>query len=88
MGFFILIYKQMERNSICSNPWCKAPFTFFDGDLQNIDGRLQEPKHCKKCQSFNTELSGGVTWQDREYEGDRYTNEPHQIRYKVTNFKL
>jgi hypothetical protein len=74
----------MERTKNCSNQWCKAPFTF--NDLELIDG--QEPKTCKKCQSFDTELSGGVTWQEREYEGSRYTNEPHQITYKVTNFKL
>jgi hypothetical protein len=74
----------MEMTKICSNQWCKARFSFSNSDL--IDG--QEPKTCKKCQSFDKELSGGVTWQDREYEGNRYTNEPHQITYKVTNFKL
>lgn len=46
------------------------------------------PKTCNKCKSFNNELSGGVTWKDREYEGDRFDNKPHQMQYKVTNYKL
>lgn len=78
----------MERKSICSNPWCKGTFTFNDNDLINVDGVLEEPKQCKKCLSFSNDLSGGVTWQERQYEGDKYTNEPHQIKYRVTNFKL
>jgi hypothetical protein len=45
------------------------------------------PSVCKKCKSFDTELSGGVEWKDKEYEGDIWDG-PHQIKYKVTNFKL
>lgn len=88
MGFFILIYTIMLRTTICSNPWCKAQFNFNEGEFVDVDGKLQEPKQCKKCMSFNSDLSAGVTWQEREYEGERYTNEPHQIRYKITNYKL
>ena len=78
----------MERTSVCNNPWCKATFSFTENDFIDIDGKLEEPKQCKKCFSFSNELSAGVTWQERQYEGARYTNEPHQIKYSVTNFKL
>lgn len=78
----------MLRDAICKNPWCKAKFYFNEDELVNLEGKLEIPKECKKCLSFNNELSSGVTWQDREYEGERYTNETHQIRYKITNFKL
>lgn len=47
-----------------------------------------KPSFCNKCKSFDSELSGGVTWEDREYEGDRVDNKAHPINYKVTNFKL
>jgi hypothetical protein len=46
------------------------------------------PKTCNKCRSFDTELSGGVEWKDKEYEGSRFDGMPHRISYKVTNFKL
>ena len=49
---------------------------------------MSEPKVCKKCLSFDKELSGGIEWVDKSYEGNRFDNEPHQIRYKVTNYKL
>lgn len=49
---------------------------------------MSEPKVCKKCLSFDNELSGGIEWIDKSYEGNRFDNEPHQIRYKVTNYKL
>lgn len=88
--------------TVCSNPWCKATFTFTDDDMiivekpvrnSKIDSILDndiekmEPKVCKKCSSFNNELSAGIEWKDKEYEGDRFDGMPHQIRYKVTNYK-
>jgi hypothetical protein len=91
-----------ELKSICKNPWCKATFIYTENDMvivkddkrsSKIDEVLNEvnkvvPKVCHKCKSFDSELSGGVTWEDREYEGDRVDDKPHQIRYKVTNFKI
>ncbi len=77
-----------EFKSVCSNPWCKSHFTYTERDYINIEGELREPKICKKCKSFETELSGGIEWTDKTYEGPRFDNQPHQIRYKVTNFKL
>jgi hypothetical protein len=92
-----------EMKTVCINPWCKATFRFTEEDMivvdngtrnSKIDSLLDEevqkiePKVCKKCQSFNNELSNGVEWKDKEYEGDRFDGKSHQFRYKVTNYKL
>ena len=77
-----------EFTLICSNPWCKATFTFTENDYIKVDGEVKQPKTCKKCRSFETELSGGIEWTDKTYEGSRFDDQPHEIRYKVTNFKL
>ena len=45
------------------------------------------PTNCNKCKSFDTELSGGVEWKDRTYDGSRFDDMPHEIKYKVTNYK-
>jgi hypothetical protein len=55
--------------------------------MTDIDGVKFPPRTCPKCRSFDTELSGGVTWTDKEYEGDRFDGLPHEIKYKVTNFR-
>lgn len=90
----------MENSTVCQNPWCKATFFYKEEDMIDIteniknhklDGDSQNkipPRTCKKCQSFNNELSGGVSWSQKEYEGSRFDNMPHQIKYKVTNYKL
>lgn len=72
---------------ICENPWCKGGFNYTSNDIQVIDGEEVRPKQCPKCISFSTELSGGVTWTDKNYEGSIYDDGPHQIKYRVTNFK-
>jgi len=74
--------------NICKSPWCKAHFEYFENEIIVVDGNGVVPTTCPKCRSFDTELSGGVTWTDKEYEGSRFDGTPHQIRYKVTNFKL
>jgi phage FluMu protein Com len=58
--------------------------------IDNVLGEVQKvaPKECPKCKSFATELSGGVEWNTREYEGSRFDGMSHQIKYKVTNYKL
>jgi hypothetical protein len=93
----------MERLiKTCENPWCKAHFYYTEADMIEvksdsrsfkIDNVLDEvqkvaPRECPKCRSFATELSGGVEWKDKEYEGSRFDGMPHQIKYKVTNYKL
>lgn len=71
-----------EFRTVCSNPWCKATFIFTENDVK--DG--VQPTKCDKCNSFNNELSAGVTWSDKKYEGDRFDGMPHQMTYKVRNF--
>jgi hypothetical protein len=91
-----------EFRSVCRNPWCKAHFIYTENDMvvvkddkrsSKIDETLDEsnkvaPMVCNKCRSFDSELSGGVEWKDKEYEGSRFDGMPHSISYKVTNFKL
>ena len=76
------------NTSVCKNPWCKSHFTYKEHErLEQEDGQMIPPNECSKCRSFNNELSGGVTWSDKEYEGSRFDGMPHQIKYKITNFK-
>ena len=90
-----------QMKSTCKNPWCKATFFYkeedmiiLNSDMRNskIDNVLDEvekipPSVCPKCKSFETELSNGIEWKNKEYEGSRFDGMPHQIRYKVTNYK-
>lgn len=76
------------ETEICKSPWCKATFFYHETEMVEIDGKIHPPKNCPKCRSFDSEMSGGVTWTDKEYEGSRFDGTPHEIRYKVTNFKL
>jgi len=89
-----------QLKSICRNAWCKATFVYRQEDMipvnpdskisknESTDGiEMKAPLYCYKCKSFDTELSGGVEWKDKEYEGSRFDGMPHQVRYKVTNFK-
>jgi hypothetical protein len=94
----------MEQfTGVCKNPWCKATFFYTENDfvivknethrankINQVLGEEQKeaPKFCKKCQSFDKELSGGVTWKEKQYEGSRFDGLPHQIKYKVTNYRL
>jgi hypothetical protein len=88
MGFLFYIYYMEIFNSICQNPWCKGQYSYTENDFVKTEDGLEPPKQCKKCKSFATELSGGVEWKDKTYEGDRWdNNRPHQITYKVTNYK-
>ena len=73
--------------SVCKNPWCKAHFTYKDSDMLEQDGEMIPPSECSKCRSFNNELSGGIEWKDKEYEGSRFDGMSHQIKYKITNYK-
>lgn len=73
-----------QYRAICKNAWCKSTFLYTENDI--IDNCA--PSQCNKCKSFNDDLSGGVEWKDKEYEGSRMDGMPHQIKYKVTNFKL
>lgn len=88
--FFLYIHKTSEQNmlnAICRNPWCKASFPFCEEDMTEVGGVMVDPKECPKCKSFNEEMSGGVAWTDKQYEGDRFDGMPHQIKYRVTNYR-
>ena len=65
---------------VCNNPWCKATF-----DFQTSEENVEYPKICHKCNSFENELSGGITWKDKEYEGSRWDG-AHQISYKIKKY--
>jgi len=58
--------------------------------IDNVLNEVQKlpPSECPKCRSFATELSGGVEWKEKTYEGSRFDGMSHQIKYKVTNYKL
>lgn len=56
-------------NSICKNPWCRAPYS-FEGEMP--------PGECPKCKSFSKDLSGGVSWADRKYNEPK-TDNPYGI---------
>jgi hypothetical protein len=88
MGFFFYIYSMEIFNLVCSNPWCKAHFSYTELNFIKTEEGLIHPKECLKCKSFSEEMSGGVEWKDKTYEGSRFDDKPHEIKYKVTNYKL
>lgn len=65
---------------VCSNPWCKAHFTYPVNDDELY------PSVCNKCESFDKLLSNGVTWETKQYEGSRMDGMPHSFRYKINKF--
>ncbi len=67
------------ESKVCSNPWCKGIFNYSISENGDI------PKVCPKCQSFDNELSGGVTWKEKQYEGSRWDG-PHQMSYKIKKY--
>ena len=72
---------------ICKSPWCKGRFEYEEYEMvTDENGNKIPPKYCQKCKSFETELSGGVEWKNKEYEGNRWDGTPHQISYKVKKY--
>lgn len=69
-----------EITAICNNPWCKAHFSYIPNE------GVERQVVCNKCKSFNNELSGGVTWVEKTYEGDRFDGMPHEFSYKIKNY--
>jgi hypothetical protein len=78
--------KMKELTAVCKNPWCKATFTYTENDIVEKDGKKIRPTICHKCHSFDCELSGGVSWEERTYEGDPWQG-AHSVKYKVTTYK-
>lgn len=76
----------MER-TVCKNPWCKGTFEYKESDMvDSDDGRKIPPPQCPKCSSFANELSGGIEWKEKKYEGSRFDGQSHQISYKVNKY--
>ena len=63
-----------EKKAVCGNPWCRAHYYYTSEEC---------PGQCNKCISFDTELSGGVTWTNKKYEGSRFDGMPHPISINV-----
>jgi hypothetical protein len=63
-----------EKKAICQSPWCRGTFIYMEEEA---------PKYCPKCRSFDGELSGGVTWVDKTYEGSRFDGQAHPISINV-----
>lgn len=74
--------------SVCRNPWCKSTFLYKEEEMITDGDEKYPPKQCQKCKSFESELSAGIEWTDKTYEGSRIDSSIHQIKYRVTNFKL
>ena len=66
-----------KKMTVCRNPWCKSTFEYKTEEI---------PKICPKCNSFDKELSGGVSWVDKTYEGSRFDGTPHQISINIKKF--
>jgi hypothetical protein len=75
----------MEK-TICKNPWCKGTFEYKEEEMVEIDGVKAPPQQCKKCKSFANELSAGIEWKDKKYEGSRDDGMAHEISYKVNKY--
>ena len=94
------IYNMIDL-AVCNNPWCKATFQYdtendmtvviVDHRESIINDLLDEcekipPTECPKCKSFNSELSGGITWKTKEYEGSRFDGTPHEMRHIINKY--
>lgn len=74
MGF-IFIYTFMN---VCKNPWCKGHYQKTETHDKDV---------CPKCFSFDNELSGGISWDEKKYEGSRFDGLPHQISIKINKWE-
>lgn len=65
----------------CKNFWCKAIFNIKEEEL------VGHNSICKKCNSFDTECSGGIESSTKDYEGTRLDGTPHTHKTTITNWK-
>ena len=70
----------METILVCSNKWCKSKFEFV------VTDGCEYPSQCPKCSSFESELSTGITWVDKQFADDPETNVPMRFIHKITKF--
>lgn len=75
----------MEKSEIsefiCSNKWCKAKYT-----MEKKKYYEEGIRTCDKCRSFETELSDGVSFDNKKYSGERFDNKPHQTEFKFSDY--
>lgn len=81
---FFYIYTMI--NLVCKNPWCKANFFIKESEIKEIRNKKIYPTQCKKCESFNNDLSAGVSWEEKKYEGNPWSG-IQKIKYNITNYK-
>jgi hypothetical protein len=75
------------ETTVCKNPWCKATFFYKEEEkVTSEDGVISPPPICSKCKSFDSELSGGVTWKDKKYDGSRFDGTSHQTAIKINKY--
>lgn len=86
--------------SVCRNPWCKSHFYYTENDMiivgvNKLNGKIDElldhvekvpPTECPKCRSFNQELSGGVSWNEKKYEGSRDDGLAHPMSINISKY--
>ena len=69
-----------EIRIVCQNPWCKGTFTY------KVTEGESKPTKCPMCRSFNDELSAGITWTDKKYDGPRNDGRAHPISVNVSRY--
>lgn len=75
------LWMKEKSEFICSMKWCKVAY---------IDYRYlwyeKDIKTCPKCRSFDGELSGGVSFSDKNYFGNRHDNQAHEVEFKFSDY--
>lgn len=66
---------------ICTSKWCKVSYvdhrySWYEKDI----------KTCHKCRSFDGELSGGVSFESKDYSGERHDGMAHQVDFKFSDY--
>lgn len=75
-----------EYKAVCTNPWCKATFRYKERDIKIEGDKKTPPSVCNKCVSFDRQLSSGIKWETREYEGNPWEGLAI-TKYKVNLYK-
>ena len=81
----ITVINNIERKAMDLS---KYDYFYVNGSSFTEGCGLESADKKERCvHPFYKELYG-VEWKDKEYEGSRFDGMPHQMKYKVTNFKL
>lgn len=55
---------------------------------KEVEQKKQDiPKTCPKCRSFDNELSGGVSWQEKKYSGPRQDGKAHGVGFRFSEYR-